>query len=149
MGKITFKLKDEQHVNIFKDGKKVGHVFAPSGSGDEPKHKSEEEKSSIQVCGFAEAFDLWGCANFPGFKDIKLFFDDDLKMRGKFNEDLYFKECLACYMIPCQCENKMKLSENDILAGKTGNKNPFTVKRRKELPKIIERRQEELVEDGI
>lgn len=59
--KIEFKQEDKEHIDIIGvDGKKrkvIGRIFTPSGSG-------EEYTNGIQICGFTEAFDLWGCACF-------------------------------------------------------------------------------------
>jgi Zn finger protein HypA/HybF involved in hydrogenase expression len=55
--KITFKLVDDQHINIMSGDKKIGIIFSPSGTG-------EVYSNAIQVCGFEEAFDLWGCGIF-------------------------------------------------------------------------------------
>jgi len=37
--------------------KEVGHIITPSGSG-------RDTLNAIQICGFDEAFDLWGCGVF-------------------------------------------------------------------------------------
>lgn len=55
MNKITFKQIDERNIDILLDGKKVGHIFTPASSMID---------NSIQICGFDEAFDLWGCGIF-------------------------------------------------------------------------------------
>lgn len=60
---ISFKQKNEKYIEIYmKDVDKkeeflVGHIFTPSGSG-------ETNVNAIQICGFDEAFDLWGCGVF-------------------------------------------------------------------------------------
>ncbi len=62
---IEIEFVDKQHVNVIgihkKERKKIGNIFTPSGSG-------ESSKNAIQVCGFNEAFDLWGCANYQTYK---------------------------------------------------------------------------------
>jgi hypothetical protein len=120
MTEITFELEDKQHVNILMDGKKVGHIFSPSGS-------SENIKNAIQVCGFSEAFDLWGCGIFQGFKDIQLLFDDT-KMGGRdsFSSD----NCCRCYREPCQCEVSPSIQMPTI---------PFLVKHGRFLEKRLEK----------
>lgn len=57
--RIKFKQTSAVHVDIIAiqdDGteKDIGHIFTPSGS-------SNDNLNAIQVCGFDEAFDLWGC----------------------------------------------------------------------------------------
>ena len=92
---------------------KIGQIFSPSGSGN-------DKNNAIQVCGFTEAFDLWGCGVFEGYKDIQLLFDGGV-MGGKKTFD--FDKCCRCYRHPCQCE--------------TTDKIPFTVKTSKKLKKRI------------
>ena len=56
---IEFKLKNKEKVDIIGindkgERKEIGHIFTPSSSG-------EDILNAIQICGFTEAFDLWGC----------------------------------------------------------------------------------------
>jgi hypothetical protein len=67
--KIHFELDSDQKVLIKNGDELIGHIFTPAGSG-------EDVANAIQVCGFSEAFDLWGCGIFGGFKDIQLLFDN-------------------------------------------------------------------------
>ena len=59
--KIEFEFIRKEKVNIIgvegKIRKLIGHIFTPSGSG-------EDTLNAIQICGFEEAFDLWGCGIF-------------------------------------------------------------------------------------
>lgn len=111
-GKITFKLVDDQRVSIIQDGKPIGSMFSPAGSGDNCVN-------AVQVCGFTEAYDLWGCGIFRGFKDVQLLFDK-AKMSGE-DTHIELHKCTGCYRDPCQCENpKDKLR-------------PFKVKTEKEI----------------
>jgi len=59
--KIEFEFKNKEKIDIIgihgKVRKLIGHIFTPSGSG-------EDTLNAIQVCGFEEAFDLWGCGVF-------------------------------------------------------------------------------------
>lgn len=41
--------------------KEVGRIFTPSGTG-------HDNLNAIQICGFTEAFDLWGCSEYQTFK---------------------------------------------------------------------------------
>jgi len=75
--KITFELMNEQFVNIVSDGKIIGHIFTPGGSGD-------NVTNAVQVCGFDEAFDFWGCGIFGENKVIKKEYTED--QRKKFME---------------------------------------------------------------
>jgi hypothetical protein len=94
---IEFVLESERSIKIMKDGETVGQIFTPSGS-------CHDVENAIQICGFSEAFDFWGCGRFEGFKDIQLLFDDR-KMGGEFNEAELTK-CCRCFMEPCQCESR-------------------------------------------
>lgn len=84
-------------IKIMKNNEEVGHIFTPSGSG-------EDIINAIQVCGFAEAFDIWGCGIYKGYKDIQLLFDEGIMGGKDINTDL--TKCLRCFRQPCQCENK-------------------------------------------
>ena len=102
------KYKDRafgRKVIIKQNGKEVGHIFTPSGSGN-------DVENAIQVCGFSQAFDLWGCGIYKGYKDIQLLFDGDIMGGQDTNCDLH--ECPRCFRKPCKCETK--------------EGNPFTVK---------------------
>lgn len=101
--------------------KEIGKIFTPSGSGG-------TSINCIQVCGFSEAFDLWGCGIFKGFKDIQLLFDDkmlDGTDNFRYRDD---NACMCCYREPCQCEVKIPLAS----AG-----NPFLLKREEVLKERI------------
>lgn len=126
-------------VIIKRGEKEIGHIFTPSGS-------SNDTKNAIQVCGFTEAFDLWGCGVFPGYKDIQLLFDNGV-MGGVFNNaDL--SQCCRCFRDPCQCENKVFMDKNreEIeTPEKVTLPNPFNVKReediRDRISKVIRERK--------
>lgn len=149
--KITFKLIDEQNVKIIAVEKgveqEVGCIFTPSSSGN-------NIKNAIQVCGFSEAFDFWGCARysqpksldvrekimdslenkkeeFKQVKDIQLMFDIETKstakMRSRFSYD-FDKDCIACFNKPCTCENK----------GNHKHISPYNVKREEDLKDKLE-----------
>ena len=60
--KIEFEFKDKERILIIgidEEGKRkqIGHIFTPSSS-------AENNLNAIQICGFDEAFDLWGCGVF-------------------------------------------------------------------------------------
>lgn len=112
---ITFEIEENTKVIIKLDGKEIGHIFSPSGSAN-------NNVNCIQVCGFSEAFDLWGCGIYEGFKDIQLLFDDK-KMNSNFSLD----GCFRCYMNPCRCENK---KDNMVWVKKDM---PFNIKREEDI----------------
>lgn len=123
--KIKFKLIGEQRIEIYSGNKKIGQIFTPSGSGNDCTN-------AIQICGFSEAFDLWGCGIFSGFKDIQLLFDDK-KMTGNHIQDrLGHDNCWGCYMEECQCDNKF-------------SKIPFKVKSSNDLKDRLEGNYAEIV----
>jgi len=81
--KLKFVLKDKKHINIINedDGRIVGRIFTPSGTGE----KIEE---AIQICGFSRAFELWGCAvmgdnDGKPLQDIQLLFKDFKSKKGE------------------------------------------------------------------
>jgi len=63
--KIEFEQKSKQEVDIIAehDGvrKVVGNIHTPANS-------ARTTLNAIQVCGFTDAYDLWGCANFAVYK---------------------------------------------------------------------------------
>jgi len=116
--KITFKAETEQLIVVLLNGKEVGRIFTPS---------SNDNDCTIQVCGFDEALDLWGCGLFGEElplvkgkygedriqckmkKDIQLKFDMSSALT-EIVRDLNFVaqggDCWRCYSRPCVCENK-------------------------------------------
>lgn len=148
---IEFELEDKNNVRVIavQDGerKEVGHLFTPAGSG-------HYIKNAIQVCGFSDAYDLWGCAVFARksdkdkvvarlinnydpyiqVKDIQLMFDFDTEQHHTRHSKMGM-DCLGCYNDPCTCDNgKFKFNENEILEGKSKiRKNPYEVKRAADL----------------
>ena len=119
--------------------KQIGVIFTPSSS-------SSNITNAIQVCGFYEAFDLWGCSRFSHLdkcenalvkaiegkrkevqtKDIQLLFDFDNK-RENSNIGAV---CEKCYNSPCHCDY-------------TINGNAYIVKREKDLKGSLEYVKEE------
>lgn len=135
--KIIFRQVNEQHINIilqYEDFKKchkpgfekkekiIGQIFSPAGT-------SQDKTNAIQVCGFSEAYDLWGCGIFSKpkslntgegmhkkkyiydsqgkpimeqVKDIQLYYDDDT-IKGGFD---VIPSCDICFNNPCICENE-------------------------------------------
>ena len=88
--KLKFKLKDKKHINIIneEDGRIVGRIFTPSGTG-------EVIEDAIQICGFSRAFELWGCGVVGDDKglplqDIQLLFKDFKSKKGSKMRGLSF-----------------------------------------------------------
>ena len=142
---ITFELEQDERdkklsklynkevsssILIKKEGVTIGRVFTPSGSG-------HDVTNAIQVCGFTEAFDLWGCGIFKGYKDIQLLYDDGI-MGGKPHK-LDMSKCCRCYMNPCQCENKCNKTNEEIEEEGIKRPLPFNVKISKEIEERLER----------
>jgi len=110
---ITFEIcvngkGEKKRVKIFNNGKEIGSIFTPAGSG-------EDEATAIQVCGFDYAYDLWGCGRYIGEKDgkakkdIQLMFNPDSK-----RENITDINCEACFNEPCTCDNKGDLSAPNV-----------------------------------
>lgn len=147
--KIKFKQTDEKEVVIVGvddkgSERQIGQIFTPSGS-------AHDNKNAIQICGFSEAFDLWGCALYKKpktkckdnefvrdsennlvyehAKDIQLLFDYETRpltkeenMKGNFLDN-----CWSCFNDPCICEIRVK------------EENPYTVKREQDLNLLKEK----------
>lgn len=136
--KIKFKMVSEKEIQIVngRGNKVLGQIFTPSGSG-------RQNEGCIQVCGFTDAFDLWGCGvfarkmrirtkknafKFKQVKDIQLKFDRDVETHHsglyKIFKDKHgfpkpkksIKKCERCFNHPCSCDDKK-------------GKNPYRVKR--------------------
>ena len=150
---IEFEMEDKKKIKIIavQDGKRkmIGHIFTPGGSGS-------YIKNAIQVCGFSDAVDYWGCALFAKLndkkavvnrltsnrndsyvqvKDIQLKFDFDTEPHHTKHYDMG-KDCLGCYNDPCTCDNKgiLRLTDDELLEGKgKPGKNPYELKRASDL----------------
>lgn len=97
--KIEFKVTNSnERVEIINkdDGNVIGHIFTPSGT----RHDRE---GSIQVCGFDDCFELWGCGIFGDGngnpkKDIQLLFNENSKGDEKISKDIISsKKCSKCF----------------------------------------------------
>lgn len=69
---LKFKFVNEQRIEIVKkkDDVVIGHIFTPSGSGN-------NVENAIQICGFTEAFDLWGCGVFGEKVEVEKEYPDE------------------------------------------------------------------------
>lgn len=134
--KLKFKQENDESVFIIGiddkgNEREVGRIFTPSSSG-------HNNLNAIQICGFTEAFDLWGCSEYQiphvqdfgmgidGWeqaKDIQLMFGNNRKTpRETYSEQRKtFESCHSCFNKPCTCEVKEKFA------------NPYTVKREQDL----------------
>ncbi len=144
---IKFKFINEQSIKIIgvqnNEEHEIGCIFTPSSS-------AENITNAIQICGFSEAFDFWGCAryvqprdinntrkricdalehkgaDFVYAKDIQLMFNFETIKSTKTPK---FGECFACFNNPCTCENK----------GNHKKISPYNVKREEMLKGRLER----------
>ena len=99
--------KDTEHV--------IGHIFTPSGT-------SHDTPSSIQICGFDRAFDLWGCGIFHDGKghakqDIQLLFNKDSNKEFTNPNHTATDECFKCYnkKKECQCDKLKVYNKKEII----------------------------------
>jgi len=158
--KLKFSLVNDEKINIIleyedfktdggfeKKNKIVGQIFTPAGSGN-------NTINAIQVCGFSEAYDLWGCGLFgkhkfieskkhfnnrkylydhngdkimEQVKDIQLYFDEDTQKCSLDDLD----DCMKCFNTPCICHNKGE----DV-------KIPFNVKRESDIKELRKKKNE-------
>lgn len=51
---ISFDFQNQSLIHVLLHGKEVGRIFTPGGT-------SHDIQNAIQVCGFEDAFDYWGC----------------------------------------------------------------------------------------
>jgi hypothetical protein len=125
--RIEFELKNPQEIVIWGfdenlNKKEVGCIFTPTGSN---------VVNAIQICGFREAYDLYGCARyqypisydprkkicdglenknvqFIQTKDIQLMFDIETRPTDSCKIWDITNGCCRCYNEPCTCENKIE-----------------------------------------
>lgn len=112
-GDSTTKRFISDKVNIINvDTQKViGRIFTPSGTG-------HNNPNSIQICGFDQLFDYWGCGVFFDTsgnpkRDIQLFFKGD---GSKFNPQFTQDDCPKCYYPKndCKCDDFKIKSEYEV-----------------------------------
>ncbi len=96
---VEFEVDDDkQGVRIVNkaNGQLVGHIFTPSGTG-------HDREGAIQVCGFDDCFELWGCGIFGDGegnpkKDIQLLFNENSKKDDSVSRDMIsFHKCGKCF----------------------------------------------------
>lgn len=88
MIKIEFEQKSKEEILIFgidekQDRKEIGRIFTPAGSGG-------GNINAIQICGWDESYDIWGCGVYGDKatnkmkKDIQLiWFNNYVKMNSE------------------------------------------------------------------
>jgi hypothetical protein len=85
--RITFKLIHEKRVDLFRNGDKVGEIWAWIPSNDRfnndvypfsEKKDAYVEKNGIQICGFSEISTIWTCHKFKQKKDVVIVFKDNI-----------------------------------------------------------------------
>jgi len=112
---IEFKVnKDNSEVEILNkdNGKIIGRIFTPSGSGN-------NTPSCIQVCGFDDCFDLWGCGVFTDNKgnpkkDIQLLFNPNSTDKGEVG--IIIDVCEKCYgKDKCMCDDLKVKSYREVI----------------------------------
>ncbi|MEK6881474.1 MAG: hypothetical protein AABY22_17765, partial [Nanoarchaeota archaeon] len=147
--KMKFQYENEKEILVLgidettNESHIVGRIVTPAASG----------KNAIQVCGFTDAYDYWGCAvfgtsidkkvktetiisgvrehhetikeEFRQAKDIQLMFDLRTIQNKAKNTNFTGGDCMKCFNMPCTCEVRITM----INAG-----NPYVVKREKDLP---------------
>ena len=116
---------------------------------------SEDCIDCIQVCGFEEAFDLWGCGHyqipkvtpwgeynkdkngkrqFDYERDIQLKFDWETHSAGDHDDNgAWAKNCHKCFNEPCTCEIKEAFQ------------NLYTVKREQDLRILKKEHKDKIV----
>lgn len=126
MDKIKFDMEDEQHIKIIgiADGKEheIGQIFTPSGSG-------ENNRNAIQVCGFTEAFDLWGCGIFATPKTNQggcYEYDDKGKKIYEQVKDIQLKFDIETK--PMMVHDRLKVDTPEYVISKSDGKHLFVKK---------------------
>ena len=89
---------DKQGVRIINkaNGQLIGRMFTPSGTG-------HDREGAIQVCGFDDCIELWGCGIFGDGegnpkKDIQLLFNENSKKDDSISRDaISSHKCGKCF----------------------------------------------------
>jgi len=135
--KIIFKQITDEEVLIIdsETGNQVGNIFTPAGT-------THNVTNAIQICGCAEFYDAWGCANYaiPIKDNIKDMICSSLEnkqigMKQAKDIQIMFSSnampsslssigCEGCFNRPCTCENQ----------GNHKHLSPYNVKRADDLP---------------
>lgn len=104
---ITFELIDKHRVKIMNGNNQIGEIFTPSGT-------THDTPNSIQVCGFTEMFEFWGCGvygdgNGNAKKDIQLRFEQNSQPES-IEVDLGKRVCMRCFhpYNKCECNDMIR-----------------------------------------
>lgn len=107
----TIKSKD---VRIMNGDKQIGRIFTPSGTG-------RNTPNAIQVCGFEDVFDLWGCGVFQDNKgnpkkDIQILFNKN-SHSGTLKGFDFTDDCSKCFHPEkeCKCYDLTIKNKKEIL----------------------------------
>jgi hypothetical protein len=114
---ITFHLEDDENIMIRINGKTVGRITTPGSS---------LEQNTIQICGFEDAYDLWGCGPYSEQIEDKHIHKKDIELQFKEYDNSHSSpngKCNGCYNLVCNCNLGVK--KISISA-----EMPFEVKRR-------------------
>jgi len=129
---IEFKvMKDKQSVEIINkdNGQIVGNIFTPSGT-------MHDREGAIQVCGFDDCFELWGCGIFGDGKgnpkkDIQLLFNENSQRDSRVGNNMVTRfKCDKCFHYyrdengdkddkgKCKCDDLRSKSFKEIIVDK-------------------------------
>lgn len=137
---ITFKPNDKNPlrcIDIMSRGKVIGQMFTPGGS-------ARDEANVVQVCGFDDAFHLWGCGvfgeraltldketlergDYVHKRDIQLLFSDYVTADVRDLVQDANQNCAVCFNKPCICDVKLP-SRKLVLATYEEIKNRLQIK---------------------
>lgn len=114
---LKFRLKNDECVEIMNEEKVIGHIFTPAGT-------SHDIENAIQVCGFDDAFDFWGCGVFGDGKgnpkkDIGLLFNSNSTKDDRIADKISLSHgCHKCYNLKenCKCEDLRVKSRPELVA---------------------------------
>lgn len=124
---IIFKMTEgnDEDVKIIdkSNGQVVGRIFTPSGT-------MEDKEGAIQVCGFDDCFDLWGCGIFGDDKgnpkkDIQLLFNENSTNKNELLRNILLGTdcCEKCFYKydksrKCKCDDLRVKSLKEIILDK-------------------------------
>ena len=104
---IKFNQIDDIRVFIMDGDKIIGEIFTPSGT-------MHDKTNGIQICGFDNFVEFWGCGHFGdgkgnAKKDIQLSFNENSIIQH-IDVDLGERICARCFYPynKCQCLDMVK-----------------------------------------
>jgi len=115
--KITFRLVNEQEVEIVNNEQVIGRIFSPAGT-------TRDVPNAIQVCGFDDLFSYWGCGVFSDDsgnpkKDIQILFSEDSNQHTVSKHEM-FTDCGRCFrdVNLCRCDDLRLKDIKEIMVDK-------------------------------